>query len=312
MTEERTNSVKLKCALAALLLLGVGDCTAQDLEPRRWSHLPTGLNVIGVGVGRTDGDIFFDPVLRIDDATFELHGVGASYVRSFEWLGRSARFDLTAPYASGRWEGLLDGEYASRRRRGFGDPRIRVSMSLYGAPPLSGKAFAQYRQNNPVNTTIGAALEVVPPLGDYNSEWLINLGGNRYVLRPQLGVLHQRHKWQFEATGSVFLFQDNDEFWRGSKLEQDPLWFVQAHIIYGFKAGWWASLSTGYAYGGEATVDGVAKKNDARSSYWAVSLGVPLSGRQAIKLSWVAADTHVRAGANTNALLAAWSINWAQ
>jgi len=296
--------------LASLWLLGVADCMAQDLEPRRWSHLPSGLNVVGVGGGRTDGDIFFDPVLRIDDATFELYGVGASYVRSFEWLGRSSRFDVIVPYASGRWEGLLDGEYASRRRRGFGDPRIRFSMQLYGAPPLTGKAFAQYRQNHPVSTVVGAALEVVLPAGEYNPDWLLNLGGNRYVLRPQIGLLHTRHNWQFEATGSVFLFQDNDEFWRGTRLEQDPLWFIQGHVIYGFKPGWWASLSTGYAYGGEATVNGVPKNNDARSSYWALSLGMPLSARQAFKLTWVVADTHVRAGSNSNALLAAWSINW--
>jgi len=298
--------------LAILLLLAVDDCRAQDLEPRRWSHLPVGLNVVGVGTALTDGDIFFDPLLRIDDATFELYGIGASYVRSFDWLGKSVRFDATLPYASGRWEGLLDGEYASRRRRGFGDPRIRFSMNLYGAPPLSGKAFAQYRQQNPINTTIGAALEVVLPLGEYNSDWLLNLGGNRYVFRPQLGVLHQRHKWQFEATGSLFLFQDNDEFWKGTRLEQESLWFLQGHIIYGFKPGWWASLSGGYAYGGEATVNGVPKNNSTRSSYWALSVGLPLSARQALKLTLVAADTHVRAGANSNALLAAWSVNWAR
>ena len=70
------------------------------------------------------------------------------------------------------------------------------------------------------------------PLGQYNSDWLINLGSNRYVIRPQLGVLHQRRSWQFEVTGSLFLFQDNDEFWLGTRLEQDPLWFVQGHVIY--------------------------------------------------------------------------------
>jgi len=312
MGKERKISARLLTLFGALWLLAPGDGVAQDLEPRRWSHLPTGLNVVGVGGGLTDGEIFFDPVLRIDDATFRLYGVGASYVRSFEWLGKSARFDVTVPYASGRWEGLLDGEYASRRRRGFGDPRIRLSMNLYGAPPLSGKAFLQYRQNNPVSTTVGAAIDVLLPVGEYNSDWLLNLGGNRYVFRPQLGVLHQRHKWQFEATGSVFLFQDNDEFFRGSKLEQGPLWFLQGHVIYGFKPGWWASVSAGYAYGGEATVSGVPKNNDARSSYWALSFGMPLSARQALKLTWVTADTHIRAGANTDALLAAWSINWSR
>jgi hypothetical protein len=296
--------------MAMMLCLLAGECLAQDLEPRRWSHLPTGLNVVGVGAGRTDGDIYFDPVLRIEDATFELYGIGASYVRTFEWFGKSSRIDVLVPYANGRWEGLLDGDYASRRRNGLGDPRLRFSMNLYGAPALSGAEYAQYRRNNPVNTTIGAALAVTLPLGQYNRDWLINLGANRFAIRPQIGVLHQRRNWQFEVTGSVFLFEDNDEFWQGTSLEQDPLWFIQGHVIHAFKRGWWASLSGGYAYGGEAHVNGVAKDNDARSNYWAVSLGLPLSARQTLKFTYVTSDTNIRAGANKNALLAAWSINW--
>ena len=32
---------------------------AQDLEPRRWSQIPTGVNFFGVGLGYIKGDIFF-------------------------------------------------------------------------------------------------------------------------------------------------------------------------------------------------------------------------------------------------------------
>jgi hypothetical protein len=57
--------------LTALLLLLIStQIQAQDLEPRRWSHLPAGLNVIGLATGWTDGDIFFDPVLLAEDVTF--------------------------------------------------------------------------------------------------------------------------------------------------------------------------------------------------------------------------------------------------
>jgi hypothetical protein len=310
MVELLLNRIGGWLVLAALLSALADDCVAQDLEPRRWSHLPTGLNVFGVGTGRTDGDIFFDPVLRIEDATFELYGVGASYVRTFEWFGKSSRIDVLVPYANGRWEGLLDGEYASRRRDGLGDPRFRISMNLYGAPALSGKEYAQYRRNNPVNTTVGVALAVTLPMGQYNRDWLINLGSNRYAIRPQIGVLHQRRNWQFEVTGSVFLFQDNDEFLGNAVLAQDPLWFIQGHVIHAFKKGWWVSLSGGYAYGGGAHINGVAKDNDARANYWAVSLGLTLSARQTLKFTYLTSNTNILAGANKNALLAAWSINW--
>jgi hypothetical protein len=310
MVESLINRMGGLVVLAALLCALADDAQAQDLEPRRWSHLPSGLNVIGVGTGRTDGDIFFDPVLRIEDSSFELYGLAASYVRTFDWLGKSSRIDVLVPYANGRWEGLLDGEYASRRRDGLSDPQLRISMNVYGAPALSGREYAEYRRNNPVNTTVGAALSVTLPLGQYNRDWLINLGANRYVIRPQIGVLHQRHNWQFEVTGSVFLFQDNDDFFQGTRLEQDPLWFIQGHAIYGFKPGWWVSFSGGYAYGGEAYVNAVAKDNDARSNYWALSLGLQLSARQSLKFAYLTSDTHIRAGVNKDALVAAWSINW--
>ncbi len=302
--------------LAGLSLLVAVQCFyceeagAQDLEPRRWSHLPTGLNVFGVGAASTNGDIFFDPVLLAEDVTFDLYGVGAVYLRTVEFFGKSGRVDFSLPYASGRWQGLVDGEPTVVRRRGFADPRVRFSVNLYGAPALSGKEYLQYRQENPVTTTIGAAVAVTFPLGDYNERNLINLGGNRFVVRPQLGVLHQRHKWQFELTGSVFLYQDNDEFWNGSELTQDPLWFLQGHAIYSFKPGWWASFSTGFAHGGRSTVNGDPKTDDRRTRYFALSLGVPINAQQSLKFTYLASDTNISIGNSTDAFLAAWSINW--
>jgi len=304
------NKWVLKSLLLLLLAACSGQLLAQDLEPRRWSHLPTGLNVLGVATGWTYGDILFDPVLLIEDTAFDLYVTGAAYVRTFDLFGKSGRVDVTIPYASGRWEGLVDGEYTTVRRRGFMDPRLRFSVNLYGAPALSGKEFIQYRREHPVNTTIGAAVAVKLPFGDYNDQKLINLGGNRIVVRPQLGVLHQHYKWSFELTGSVFLYQTNNEFWGGNELKQDPLWFLQGHVVYSFKPGWWASVSGGFAHGGRSHVNGVPKTDDRRARYIALVLGVPINARQSLKFTYFTSDTHISTGANTDALLAAWSINW--
>lgn len=301
----------LSGVLVALLLLAIcPPATAQDLEPRRWSHLPTGLNIIGLGGGWTDGDIFLDPVLLAEDVTFDLYVAGAGYVRSFELLGKSSRIDINVPYASGRWQGIVDGQDTSLRRRGFMDPRLRFSINLYGAPALSGKEYLRYRMENPVTTTIGAALAVKFPLGDYDNTKLINLGSNRMTYRPQLGVLHQRHKWQFEFTGSVFIYGTNDDFWNGNVLKQDPMYFAQGHAIYSFKPGWWASFSGGYAHGGRSSVNGVPKSDDKRTRYFALSLGLPINRQQGLKFTYLTSDTHVSTGNHTNALLMGWSINW--
>jgi hypothetical protein len=133
--------------------------------------------------------------------------------------------------------------------------------------------------SHPVTTVVGAAVAITLPTGEYSSDQLINLGSNRWIVRPQLGVLHQRNQWEVELTGSVFLFGDNKDFWQGTVREQDPLWFIQGHVVYTFKPGLWTSFSGGYAYGSRSTVSCIPLADDSRLRYWKLSLGVPINSR---------------------------------
>jgi len=47
--------------------------SAQELEPRRWAHVPVDTNYFGVGYVKTDGDVLFDPVLRIEYTTVNIN-----------------------------------------------------------------------------------------------------------------------------------------------------------------------------------------------------------------------------------------------
>jgi hypothetical protein len=286
------------------------DAGAQDLEPRRWSHLPTGMNVIGASTIWTDGEIFSDPVARLQDATFERYTLSSSYVRTFEWLGKSSRIDFALPYVAARWEGLLDGDYVSTRRHGFSDPFVRFSMSLYGAPPLKGMKYVQYRASHPVTTTVGAAIAVTLPFGEYYADRLINLGNNRYVVRPQLGVLHQRGPWQFEVTTTVSFYEDNADYFGGARLEQDAMWFLQGHVIRALPRNMWVSVSGGFSYAGESRIDGVALDNDDHTRYLSLSFGMPITNQQSVKITWINADTNVIIGSASDTLVLGWSLNW--
>jgi hypothetical protein len=299
--------------LLFIALVSTGDgLLCQELEPRRWSHLPSGVNFIGLGTAYTFGDINSNPVMLLEDAEVDSTGIAAAYIRTFDLLGKSARIDLTLPYAQGHWEGVLDGEYVSVRRQGFADARLRLSVNLIGAPALRGKDFAQYRVANPVTTVVGAAVGIVLPTGEYSSDQLLNLGSNRWIVLPQLSVLHQRHKWQFELTGSVFLFGDNNNFWQGTVREQDPLWFIQGHIIYTFKPGLWGGVSSGYGYGSRSTVSGLRLADDSRLRYWRISLGVPINPRQGLSFSFAAARSNTRRDANLNRFTLGWSMMFGQ
>lgn len=284
------------------------EATAQDIEPRRWTALPVGLNVIGVGYAYTSGDIAFDPVLQIEDATVDMQSVIASYARSFGLFGRSARVDVMVPWKNGNWQGLLEGAPASATRVGLGDPRFRLSINLYGAPALDAAEFRKRAVAQPINTIVGAAIAVRVPLGDYLEDKLLNLGQNRFVIRPQFGVLHTRGKWSYELTGSVYFSSDNDEFWGGNTLEQDPIPALQAHVVRVFKPRLWASLSAGYGWRGETTVNGAASNNDKADFLAALSVGIPVTSKQGIKLVYLHSETHRTTGADLDTFAIAWSV----
>jgi hypothetical protein len=76
----------LSVVLACLPLLA-GLAVAQELEPRRWSHLPVGANFVGVGYAYTEADILFEPTLKIEDASSEVHTGAFSYLRALDVLG---------------------------------------------------------------------------------------------------------------------------------------------------------------------------------------------------------------------------------
>ena len=138
------NALRIACVSVALsVYLAPAEVLGQDLEPRRWTPLPPGMNVIGAGYVRSDGDVAFDPVLNVEDATVEGDTLILSYVRSFEVGGKRLRFDALLPWADRRWEGLLDGEPAKVTRTGLGDPYVRLSIILAGAPAAGGRTFLQ-------------------------------------------------------------------------------------------------------------------------------------------------------------------------
>lgn len=302
------NSLKERLCLFTVMLFLLA-CTshlfAQDTEPRRWSQMPTGMNFAGIGYAYIDGDIFFDPLLLIEEANFEMHRVALFYMRSLDVLGKSARVDFTLPYVAGRWEGTVDGEFVHFRRRGPGDARMRFSMLLYGGPAETPQEFAKSEKSN---TVVGAAVSVSMPTGKYNRDRLINLGKNRWVIRPQLGVTHSRGKWTGELTGSVFIYTDNQHFWKDTELQTDPLFALQAHLVYTFRPGLWASVSSAYGWGGEATVNGDAKNNPSGNWLTALSFGFPIDRRQGVKIAWIRGRSQKPTGADLDSLVLVYSV----
>jgi len=304
MVRNELNYRALGAAITLLLLAQVA--AGQSLEPRRWSHLPVGANFAGVGYVYSEADILFDPALQLEDVSSEVHTALLSYVRVLDVLGKSGRVDIVVPYSVGRWEGLLEGEPASTRRSGFNDPRVRFAVNLIGSPAQNMAEFRQYK----VNTIVGAALEVTVPLGEYDQDKLINLGSNRWIFRPQLGVVHNWDKWAAELTTSAWIYTDNDDFFSGTTREQDPLYAVQGHLIYTFRPGLWTSLSAAYGDGARSTIDGIEKNDEIGKYIVALSMGIPINPRHGLKVVYLHSETTEDTGDDYDRVLLAYSMMW--
>lgn len=283
---------------------------AEELDPRRWAHLPIDTNFSGAGYAYTKADISFDPVLKIEEGEVDLHTWVGKYIRTFSLFDKTARIGLVQGYQKGRWKGLLDGVPTTVRREGWSDTLVRFAINLYGAPPLKGRDYVEYRNAKKLETIIGAGLSVQLPTGDYMKDKLINLGTNRFTFRPQAGFVHMRGKWTLETTAFVALFTDNDEFFNGKKLEQDPHYALNAHIIYNFRPNVWASASAGYDYGGRSTVDGIKKDDRKQNVAWAISFGLPFNRHLGGKIAYVGTRTQESTGVDSDSLILALSAFW--
>jgi hypothetical protein len=299
------------CCLCFFLILGLPfQCLAQEIEPRRWNHLPIGSNFVGGGYAYTEADISFDPVSRIEDAEMELHTWAVKYIRTFELFQKSARIDFTQGYQEGRWTGLVNGVRESIQRKGMSDSLMRLAINLYGAPPLKGEAFAAYRASADVETIVGTALGVQLPTGEYKDDKLINLGTNRFTFRPQLGVLHKQGKWSIELTGEIWLFTDNDDFFIENKLEQDPLYTFQTHLVYNFRPGLWAAGGVGYFYGGETTLNGEEQNDTRKIMAWRCSIGYPITPWLGVKVFYLGTRNQGSTGRDADSIGTAFTVFW--
>ena len=304
-------TLSLHRVVAAFSLLVVAAVAAgDDVEPRRWTPFPIGTTVLGVGVIRGQGDVAFDPVLKVEDATVKVTTTVVSLLRAFDLAGRTARVELRLPRQHAHWEGLLDGEPRTVERRGLADPSIRLAVDLLGAPALSAEEFSAYRAAHRVNTVVGAAISLSLPFGEYLDDKRLNLGQNRFAIQPQLGVVHTRGPWSYELTGSVAFFTDNYEFLVNQTRAQDPVLLLQAHTVYTAPRGWWVSLGAAYDWGGRSAVEGVVKDDYREDLLYGISAGLPLNRRLSVQVAYVANRTQTGVGSDTDNLALGFSIRF--
>ncbi|MFZ1576122.1 MAG: transporter [Chromatiaceae bacterium] len=297
------------CARAALLAglcMGLlSGARAQDIEPRAFANAPIGVNFLIGGYAFTRGALATDTAVPVSDARFTTSNAVLGYVRVLDLGGQSAKFDVMVPYSWLSGSAELEGEPLERVVDGFGDPRFRLSVNLYGAPALTLKEFAKYQQD----LIVGASLQVSAPLGQYDNSRVVNLGTNRWFFKPEIGVSKALGPWTLELAGAITLFTDNPDFFKDRTRSQEPLYSLQGHLIYAFRSGIWASFDATYFTGGRTTLGD--RLNDDLQRNWRLgtSLSLPLDIRNSIKL-YASSGVSARTGNNFDLLGIAWQYRW--
>jgi len=300
--------IGLLCVTASILssaLIPITVAHAQDLEPRAYSNTPVGLNFLVAGYNYSDGKIAFDPALAIANARYHMDTGVIAYSHSLDVLGDSAKFDVTLPLSEFSGHAQVGGQDRQREISGLGDPRFRFSMNFYGAPALSLKEFAGYRQD----LIIGASLSVTPPLGQYDDTKLLNIGNNRWSFKPEMGISKAWGKLTVEFLPSVTFYTDNTNFYYGHIYSQAPLYAVQGHVIYGFKSGIWAALDGTYFTGNRTTVNGVRSDNLQQNTRGGVTVALPVNRYNSVKLV-ASTGTSTRTGSTYNSYGILWQYRW--
>ena len=295
--------------LTVLLILGMANSPVSeaDIEPRSYANIPVGINFLLAGYSYMKGNVAFAPALPIENAKLETHSSVFAYVRSLDIWGKSGKLDIIIPEAWLSGQAEFKGEQRDRQIAGFADPMFRFYVNLYGAPALSIKEFEKYQQD----TIVGVSLAVTAPGGQYDPQKLVNIGTNRWSIKPEIGISKAWGALIAEAAAGVFVFTDNNQPFQGNKLEQDPIYNLQGHLIYNFTPGIWGALDANYYTGGRTTMDDKTADNLQQNWRVGATLAIPINRHNSIKLNG-STGVYSRTGSNFDIIGIAWQFRWGE
>jgi hypothetical protein len=298
---ERSGAVP---AVIAVLFVAT-QAHAAEIEPRAYVNTPVGINFLLAGYVYSEGGLSTAGSSPIKDAQLKMNTGVLAYARTLDVWGKSGKFDVILPYSHLSGRAMVAGQPRERKVSGLNDPLFRISVNFYGAPALSLQEFANYQQD----LIIGASVQVSAPLGQYDQDKLVNLGNNRWFVKPDIGISKAWGPLTIEVSTGLTFFSKNDDYFGGNTLEQDPVSSTQVHITYNLGRGVWAALSGTYDYGGRTTIDGVRSDDLEKNSRVGATLALPVNRNNSIKL-FASTSVHTSTGSDYDQIGIFWQYRW--
>jgi hypothetical protein len=283
----------IQVCLISLALLISSNAHAQEIEARAYSNAPIGINFLTGGLAQAKS------------GSYTLNTQALSLTHVIDVAGQSGRLTLVLPYAELSGTGQVGAQTINASAEGLSDPLIKASVNLYGAPALTNSEFINYQQD----LIIGASIAASIPWGKYNSNQMINVGANRSLIQPAMGLSQAVGPWRLELAGMATIYTSNNNYMGSNTLSQSPIYSGETHLIYYFPSTAWISADATYFTGGQTYLNGLPVNGTQENWRFGSTLSYPLDKSNSIRLS-ASKGVYSRTDTSYNAVGISWQYRW--
>jgi hypothetical protein len=276
------------------------------MEPKAYSASPVGANFLVVNYSWAAGDVLFDPTLPVTDVHADVQGLVVGVGHSFNLLGDLGLVTFALPVGWLDATGNVREQATEVRRSGLADARIKLSVNLFGNPAATPGEFARRARR----TIVGTSLLVTTPTGQYDRTKLINIGTNRWAVKPEVGVSWPKGPFDVDGYAGAWLFTTNRDFFPGGLTRtQDLIVAIQGHVSYTIRPRLWVAVDSTWYHGGSAAVEDGAPSIPVNNARLGITASLPAGKRYALKVAFGGGVT-VRTGTDFRTVAVAWQAVW--
>ncbi len=249
-----------------------GHVSAAEAGARAYANAPVGMNVLQT--------LYFQSETGSGSLRLRSRAGVLRYYHYFELLGQGALIGGFLPYAGVNLSAPALGIH--KRAIGISDPTLVIGMDFFGAPALTRKQFKNYKQD----TILGGSLQITAPLGRYDSRSSLNVGGNRWIFKPELAISQAVGNWTVETFGHYHFFTSNKAYLSNLTREQQGRWGMDTHISYTIMPGMWLSADYLRKWGGETRINGIPQRNKVRDTSIGFTANMAFSPAYSLQLTY--------------------------
>ncbi len=267
---------------------------------RDYVPLPPGTSLFAAYYNHVSANTFYNNGKKVTDDFNKSVNVGMARYVYFTSIGKAlcgdGGFTVDPQFIVPVVDVNLNGSFVGNQSiatTGFSDPMVLATFWFV---------------NDPKNKLwVGFTPWLTLPVGQYNRNSAANPGGNRWVIKPEIGIVKGfGEKTYLDVILGGEFYTNNDKYQGNQKLEQDATIQAEVHLSYDITKAWAISGDYFYINGGRTTVDGVKQDNTMSNHGLGLSMLFMIGGNNQLVLSY-RDDFSVKSGFGDNTVGVRWA-----